>query len=52
MLPNSSRTELENTGHDDNMDSTHCVKQTSLIGLAVAFLFVLSGNNKWFDRKN
>ena len=48
MLPNSSRTELENTGHDDNTDSPHCVKQTSLIGLAVAFLFVVSGNNKWF----
>ena len=49
MLPNSSRAELENTDHEHNTDRTHCVKQTNLIGLAVAFLFVVSGNV--FDRK-
>ena len=44
MLPNSSRSELKNNDHEQNTDRSHCVKQTNLIGLTVAFLFVVSGN--------
>ena len=48
MVTNSSKLELENTALDRNMDHTHCVEQNNLIGVAVAFLFVISGNNKYF----
>ena len=48
MLPNSSRSDLKNNDHEQNTDRSHCVKQTNLIGIAVAFLFVISGNNKYF----
>ena len=41
---NSSRLEVEEDVHDDNKESTNCAKQTSLIGVAVAFIFVISGN--------
>ena len=48
MLPNSSRSELKNNDHEQNTDRSHCVKQTNLIGLTVAFLFVVSGNVECF----
>ena len=48
MITNSPKLELENTALDRNMDHTHCVEQNNLMGVAVAFLFVVSGNNKWF----
>ena len=48
----SSKIELETTANDHNMDGAHRVKETSLIGVAVAFSFVGCGNLKcFFDRK-
>lgn len=44
---NYSRLEVEEDVHDHNKESTNCVKQTSLIGVAVAFMFVISGNFKY-----